>query len=322
MISETYDRYGGIYVGASSRPDVKEKVEATKLLLSIGSIKSDFNTGSFTYRVPLVHTIELHSTSTQIGYASYPGIGMKKLLPKLTERLLPFSSRMREIPVSKFSIPEVHDVSEVITHEWLWPRMGKFFQAKDIVIAETGTSSFGVLDVPFPQDAVFVSQILWGSIGWSVGSTLGASLAGKEMGLNRTILFVGDGSLQLTIQEVSCMIRSGVTPILFVLNNSGYTIERFLHGETRKYNDISNWKWTSLLSVLGGEEGKSCQSYSVKTRKELSRLLDDPSFSKAKRIQLVEIVMDKMDAPRALKLQAELSNKANVYAEPVLTAVP
>ena len=37
------------------------------------------------------------------------------------------------------------------------------------------------------------------------------------------------------------MMRWGLKPIIFVLNNSGYTIERYLHGKTRKYNDISNW---------------------------------------------------------------------------------
>ena len=58
-----------------------------------------------------------------------------------------------------------------------------------------GTSSFGVLDIPLPAGATFVSQILWGSIGWTVGSTLGAAYAAQDRGLGRTILFVGDGSL-------------------------------------------------------------------------------------------------------------------------------
>ncbi len=42
---------------------------------------------------------------------------------------------------------------------------------------------------------MFVSQILWGSIGWTVGSTLGAAYAAQDRDLGRTILFVGDGSL-------------------------------------------------------------------------------------------------------------------------------
>jgi TPP-dependent 2-oxoacid decarboxylase len=35
-----------------------------------------------------------------------------------------------------------------------------------------GTSSFGILDVPMPDKSVFVSQILFGSIGWATGKFL------------------------------------------------------------------------------------------------------------------------------------------------------
>ena len=53
---------------------------------------------------------------------------------------------------------------------------------------------------------------------------------------------------QLTVQELSVMIRVGVKPIIFMLNNKGYTIERYLHGEKRKYNDITNW-YSSSSSI-------------------------------------------------------------------------
>ena len=58
-----------------------------------------------------------------------------------------------------------------------------------------------------------------------------------------------DDVSQLTVQELSTMMRSGVKPIIFLLNNSGYTIERYLHGKTRKYNDISNW-CVPLIPIL------------------------------------------------------------------------
>ena len=68
----------------------------------------------------------------------------------------------------------------------------------DIILTETGTSSFGLTNVPLPPRATYIAQILWGSIGWSVGATLGAALAAKEAKEERrTVLFVGDGSLQL-----------------------------------------------------------------------------------------------------------------------------
>jgi pyruvate decarboxylase len=56
---------------------------------------------------------------------------------------------------------------------------------------------FGLLDVPLPSHATYVAQILWGSIGWSVGAALGCSLAASEGKPRRTVLFVGDGALQL-----------------------------------------------------------------------------------------------------------------------------
>ena len=166
---------------------------------------------------------------------------MKHLLPKLTDRLATFHATSSQLSVPKFITPVPQEEDEIISQNWLWPRVGQFFRKGDVVVAETGTSSFGTIDIPLPEDAVFVSQILWGSIGWTVGATLGAAVAARDIGKPRTILFVGDGSLQLTVQELSVMLRLGVTPILFVLNNSGYTIERYLHGEKRKYNDITNW---------------------------------------------------------------------------------
>lgn len=81
----------------------------------------------------------------------------------------------------------------------------------------------------------------------------------------------------------------------------------------RHYNDISNWKWTSLLNVLGDATGKVTRSYTVHSQDELSKLLDDPKFARADKMQLVEVMMDKLDAPRALQVQAELSGKTNAY---------
>ncbi|KAK1221026.1 hypothetical protein PQX77_016176 [Marasmius sp. AFHP31] len=321
VVNESYERYGGIYVGEISRPEIKEKVENAKFILSIGSLKSDFNSGNFTYSIPASRTVELHSSWTRIKYANFAGIGMKQLLPKLTERLHPFTSNAEKLPVPHFSSPIPTKFEEglekAITHDWFWPRLGSFFHEKDVVVAETGTSSFGILDVPLPKESMFVAQILWGSIGWTVGSTLGAALGARDRKLGRTILFIGDGSLQLTVQELSTMMRKDLAPIIFVLNNSGYTIERYLHGKHRKYNDIVNWSWTALPRVLGDPEEKKSKTYTVNNKEELEKLLDDEEFGvknvEKGLLQLVEVMMPMHDAPRALKVQAEMSGKTNKY---------
>ena len=128
------------------------------------------------------------------------------------------------------------------------------------------------------------------------------------------------------------MIRTGVKPIIFLLNNSGYTIERCIRGKhrsglhrysygslshldgIRKYNDISNWDWCGLFKVLGDPEGRVSQTYTVRNKKELSELLEDERVGRADRIQLVEVLMEKLDAPRALLDGTELGKKVDPYA--------
>jgi len=55
------------------------------------------------------------------------------------------------------------------------------------------------------------------------------------------------------------------------------------------------------------------KSYTVRTKRELDALLEDASFASAACIQLVEVMMDKFDAPEPLLRQAELSGKTNHY---------
>ncbi|TFK73562.1 pyruvate decarboxylase THI3 [Pluteus cervinus] len=313
-VDENYPRFGGIYIGSISHPEVKEKVESAKMILSVGALKSDFNTGNFSYNIPPTKTVELHSDHTHVQYAQFPGIGMKRLFPKLTDRLEPFKQAALKLDVPPFSAVPPDDPTPIINHAWLWPTVGSFFRPKDVIVTETGTANFGILDIPLPEKSIILNQILWGSIGWSVGSTLGAALAARESGLGRTILFVGDGSLQLTVQELSVMIRKGLKPIVFVLNNSGYTIEKYIHGKHRHYNNIADWTWTSLLTTLNDGGRVPTKSYKVSTKQEFSQLLQDEKFARADCMQLVEIIMPALDAPRALEVQAEMSGKSNVFS--------
>ncbi|KIK57416.1 hypothetical protein GYMLUDRAFT_46289 [Collybiopsis luxurians FD-317 M1] len=311
VISEHYAKYGGLYIGLLTRPEIKNKIEDAKLILSIGAVKSDLNTGNFTAKLDISRTIELHHATTKIRHAEYPGIGMKHLLPKLTSALSSSSSIKSStlsvsVPKWTYPIPQDPSSGDIISQAWLWPRIGEFLRPKDVVVAETGTSAFGVLDIPFPDGAVFVSQILWGSIGWTVGSTLGAAMAARERGLGRTILFIGDGSLQLTVQELSTMLREGLKPIVFVLNNNGYTIERAIRGERRKYNDVHNWDYTHLLKALGDIDGTRSKSYAVNTKAELNTLLNNETFAAADLMQVVEMKMEKFDTPYVLKYSNKL----------------
>lgn len=65
-IDEQHPQFRGIYVGDITVPPVKEAVESADFTLYIGALKSDFNTGSFSYHIPAEDSVELHSDHTQI----------------------------------------------------------------------------------------------------------------------------------------------------------------------------------------------------------------------------------------------------------------
>ena len=205
----------GVYAGDGSNPGVRERVESSDLILSIGSIKSDFNTAGFTYRVSQLSTIDFHSNYVRVRYSEYPGVRMQGVLKKIIAQMGKLN--VQPGPVANNEIAkEDQDISkdQIISHAWFWPRMGQWLKQDDIVITETGTANFGIWETRFPRGVTAISQVLWGSIGYSVGACQGAALAAKEMGNRRTILFVGDGSFELTAQEVSTMIRQGLKPIM------------------------------------------------------------------------------------------------------------
>ena len=142
-------------------------------------------------------------------YAQYPTTDIRHILPLLQPSFEKANAKssgkaLKQDLEEKIKAGHVDKVytapqgGKEIKHDWLWSRMGGWFNDTDIILTETGTSSFGLTNVPLPPKATYIAQILWGSIGWSVGATLGAALAAKEAKEERrTVLFVGDGSLQL-----------------------------------------------------------------------------------------------------------------------------
>ncbi|EEB08583.1 pyruvate decarboxylase [Schizosaccharomyces japonicus yFS275] len=313
-VDEVSEWFDGVYVGSISDPAVKDRIESSDLILSVGGLKSDFNTGSFSYHISQKNTIEFHSDHTKIRYALYPGISMKYLLRRVISSLDAKAMRAKAAKAIGFHVKPVHAEGfpkDSITHQWFWPKFSEFLIPRDVVVTETGTANFGVLDVRFPHNVTAISQVLWGSIGYSVGAAFGAALGVYDSAEpdRRTILVVGDGSLQLTLTEISTFIRQGLKPIIFILNNNGYTIERLIHGLHAVYNEINTkWGYQELLKFFGADQSRT---YKVQTPSDVEKLFKDKQFASADVIQLVEVVMPTFDAPRILVEQAKLTAKIN-----------
>ena len=79
----------------------------------------------------------MHSDHTQVQFATYHGIGMKHLLPKLTARLQPLKENAQLLSVPKFVSPVPEEDNQIISQSWLWPRVDQFFKENDVVESRT-----------------------------------------------------------------------------------------------------------------------------------------------------------------------------------------
>ena len=162
------------------------------------------------------------------------------------------------------------------------------------MLVETGDSWFNGLKLRLPAGCRFEIQFQAGSIGWAVPATLGYELGCGTP--TRVIAMIGDGSFQLTAQEISTMIRYGLKPIIVLINNRGYTIEAEIHDGP--YNRIKNWDYAGLMEVFNADEGNGLGLHAA-TVGELDKAMEQALIHDGP--CLIEVAIDPHDCSKELR---------------------
>jgi len=303
VLDEQGNAYAGIYDGNLMDEPVREFVEGCDQVLAVGTLMTDFNTGAFTSRLDPDKTIRVGHHQTRVGTKTYHSVEMGDMLAALAKRL-PKREWERIEASSLGTSQESGEESgkEPISATALYPRWANFLKPDDILIAETGTASLGLAFARMPAGATFHNQTLWGSIGWATPAAFGAAVAAPD---RRVVLITGEGSHQLTAQEIGQFGRLGLRPIVFVLNNSGYLIERLLCKDPKiAYNDVASWRYTELPHALGCNDWLTAR---VTTCGELDSALQ--AATNARTGVYIEVVTDAYAAsPLALKLHDSMKS--------------
>jgi indolepyruvate decarboxylase len=288
VIDETFPHYLGIYGGKTSEPHVRDAIEASDCLLSIGYRPIEVTTGDFTASLPAA-TIHARGHSVDVGDENYQAVTIKEVLRGVIDGVS--EVRNRAPPRAEVAMTAAHaDTSAKLTQAAYWQAIQGYIRPGDVLYVDNGTS-FVILGLKLPPNCTFVGSINWGSIGYSVGALLGAMTAAPD---RRHLLFVGDGSFQVSAQELSTILRHDHKPVIFLINNGGYTIERGYLGKTEPYNDVANWAYADLPKVFRPDT--SSRSFVVRTGKDLQNALSAPNDT----MIFVESIMDPYDAPPAV----------------------
>ena len=305
LLSEHHPQFIGLFEGDRSREYVRNRVESADCILKLGALMTDFNTGGFTTNLDDSKLISANIGFVKIKHHYYENVHLHDFILGLTEKLSRRDSATLDIQcahdgcVHRHSVPYRSDALKPLTIKRFFDRMSHFIEDNSIVIAETGVSLFSAAEMLMPEGATFIGQTFYGSIGYTVGATLGAGMAAQD---RHAVLFVGDGSFQVTCQDLSTMIRNHLKPVIFLMNNDGYTIERVI--VDRPYNDIQPWHYHKLVDVFGGGLGLD-----VHTEGELEDALGRAATTDG--IVFIEIHTGRLDCPESLRSAGRSMAKTN-----------
>jgi indolepyruvate decarboxylase len=296
VVPESLPSYVGTYRGPSGSQDARQVVEGADALLSLGVLMTDINLGNTRSPFDPDRTIVAFADEVRIKGASFPQVALKDFIRGLGAALPrdcadPLRTK-HPSQVLKESL-EVQPGARLTT-ERFWQRLNRFLEGHHVILGDAGSPMLSAAELYLPDGALFLTQAFYLSLGYTVPAALGAKLAAPD---HRPLVFVGDGAFQMTCQEVSTLIRHRLNPIIFLINNDGYQIERVFHDGP--YNDLQMWKYHRLPEVFGG--GWGCE---VKTEGEL-----EVALARAKEnsdsLALIEVRLDKLDLSVPLSRMAK-----------------
>ncbi|KAI3317296.1 pyruvate decarboxylase [Xylariaceae sp. AK1471] len=308
LLDETAPNVHGIYRGRFDDPAVKTFVNESDLVLCFGPHFSTTNSYNQTSIPKAESTIYITDTEIRIGDKIFRDIPARFAVAQILERL-DRSMATTYTPSTNLSRPRPEGYSDAlkdqaITQATFWPMVSGVVQPGDIVMGETGSAGHGCREFFLPKHVRTFLPVTWLSIGYMLGAAQGAALAQRELissgqyhGIQsaRTILFIGDGSFQMTVQELGTIIRHNLNVTVFLINNDGYTIERVIHGLKQGYNDVATWRYTEAPSFFGAK--KDTFTATAKTCSELQRVLESEALSTVEGFKMVEVFMDREDVP-------------------------
>ncbi|MDZ3952460.1 alpha-keto acid decarboxylase family protein [Bacillus thuringiensis] len=295
IFDETHPQFIGIYQGSLSMPYVQQRVDQSDCILSIGVRLSDLITGGFSHGFSPENVIDIQPTKIKVSNTEFSSIEIREALIALTNSLQ--KQEMTDTINIRALSPQSTNQKKKnspLTQQYFWNRINTFLQEKDVILADLGTSYYGASDLLLPSQTTFIGQPLWGAIGYTLPALLGAQLANPQ---RRHILFIGDGAFQQTVQELSTIYKQELTPIIFLINNDGYTIERAIHGERQLYNDIQRWNYRKISELFSPKQ--HILHFQVKSTQKLERVLAQITPYSDK-LFFIEVIMGKDDVPAVL----------------------
>lgn len=284
IIDETNPSFTGVN-GGNLSSFVQNEIKKSDLIITAGYLNADLNTGGFSAFEKEID-IEIRKNETIIKGKVYKNVLLQDVILKLNEKITKTFEKNDFKQIKK----KINEKGKIKVDDIL-PLIETVLDEDDIFTMETGLFSLSGSFLNLKKNVEYLSQTLWGSIGWATPALFGAMMADNK---KCHIMFTGEGAHQLTIQEMANFFEYDLKPVIFVLNNNGYTVERVLSKDPNdKFNNITNWNYPKLIE--GFSNNKDYFIKTVSTLESFIKTIDEIKKLKGKKLCYVEIMTDKKD---------------------------
>ncbi|MFO1092646.1 MAG: thiamine pyrophosphate-binding protein [Planctomycetaceae bacterium] len=298
VVSERHPLYLGVYEGAMGRREVTEYVESSDCVVLLGTFMTDINLGIFTARLDPAKCVYATSEKLRIGHHHFQDILLSDFVEGLAKAKIGYQPTVA-LPKRPERKRLAFGANEKVTSANLFGYLDEVLEDEMVVVADVGDCLFGSSDLTIHKHTEFISPAYYTSMGFAIPAAIGVQIANKGL---RPLVVVGDGAFQMTSMELSTAVRHKLNPIVVVLNNKGYTTERFL--QEGPFNDIQNWNYHRLPDLLGGGWG-----FEVHTMGDLKQSMQ-AALAHRDAFSILNVHLDKLDVSPALqRLAARLSKR-------------
>lgn len=296
VVEENHPLFRGVYIGSTSNAKVRFLVENSDCLLVFGVLLTDVNFGFLPSKFKKRKTIFVSMESIKIKSHFFSDVLFEDFCEFFLK--LEFQTKFNLIKMINPNPQIFKSENKRLTTPILFEKLNCILKENMVVIADIGDGLFGASDLLIRAKNCFISSAFYASMGFAIPASLGVLLANPN---NRPIVVVGDGSFQMSCNELSTIVRNKLNPIVIILNNKGYATERkILEGS---FNDISNWNYHKIVEVISGGQGVR-----VTSEKELDEAFDLALASRE--LFVIDAVVDPCETSEVLKrITQELSKK-------------
>ena len=292
LINEDHPLFAGIYGGTASNDATIKLVEESDCLLILGDIRTDMALNFQPAKFKKPQVIEATIDQIRVRSHSYPAIRFQDFCNALFQ--IPGTPRPQPSVPGGFPLPAWNPESgKAITTAVLLSAINHHLSAKLAVIADVGDVMFGASDLHIHSSYAFLSPAYYTSMGSAIPGAVGVAFARPGV---LPVVLVGDGAFQMSCTELSTLVRYKKSAIVVVLNNDGYTTERYLlEGD---FNDLPMWNYERIVDVIGGGTG-----WVIRTESDLAAALD--TALKCGGVHVLNVHVDRYDVSPGLRRVTE-----------------